>query len=110
MASERKERIAYNESAFRKLNEMLEREVHRGRTQSEYAGFVCECGDPDCDDVIRVDLETYESIRGDSQLFFAVSGHEQLEAENVVDANDRYIVVRKHEDVADIAQRTDPRS
>jgi hypothetical protein len=110
MATQRKQRIAYNEGAFRQLNESLERDVHRGRTQSEYAGFVCECGDPDCDDVIRIDLETYESIRGDSQLFFAVRGHETPDAEDVVDGNDRYVVVRKHADVADIAERTDPRS
>ncbi|HEV7808858.1 MAG TPA: hypothetical protein VGO80_23850 [Solirubrobacteraceae bacterium] len=110
MASQRKQRIAYNEGAFRQLNESLERDVHRGRTQSEYAGFVCECGDPDCDDVIRVDLETYESIRADAQLFFAVRGHEVLDAEDVVDGNDRYVVVRKHDDVADIAERTNPRS
>ena len=110
MASRREERIAYNESAFRELNESLERDVHRGRTQSEYAGFVCECGDPDCDDVIRIDLDTYESIRSDSQLFVAVRGHEEPEAEDVVDANDSYVVVRKHADVADIAKRTDPRS
>jgi hypothetical protein len=110
MATQRKQRIAYNEGAFRQLNESLERDVHRGRTQSEYAGFVCECGDPDCDDVIRIDLETYEAIRGDAQLFFAVRGHEAPDAEDVVDGNDRYVVVRKHDDVADIAERTDPRS
>jgi hypothetical protein len=110
MATQRKERIAYNETAFRELNESLERDVHRGRTQSEYAGFVCECGNPDCDDVIRVDLDAYEAVRQDSQLFFAVRGHEAPDAEDVVDGNERYVVVRKHDDVADIAQRTDPRS
>ncbi|MEY2513579.1 MAG: hypothetical protein QOJ89_937 [bacterium] len=109
MAGQRKERIAYNEAAFRDLNDSLERDVHRGRTQTEYAGFVCECGDPDCDDVIRLDLDTYESIRQDAQLFFTLRGHEAPEAEDVVDGNDRYVVVRKHDDVAGIAQRTDPR-
>jgi hypothetical protein len=110
MATERKQRIAYNESAFREINETLERDVHRGRTQKEYAGFLCECGDPDCEDLVRVDLDTYESIRADAQLFFAVRGHEEPEAEDVVDERDGFVVVRKHEDVADIAQRTDPRS
>lgn len=110
MDSRRKERIAYNESAFRALNETLERDVHRGRTQKEYAGFVCECGNSDCDDLIRVDLEDYEEIRQDSQLFIAVRGHEIPDAEDVVDGNDRYVIVRKHADVADITQSTDPRS
>ncbi|MDX6678895.1 MAG: hypothetical protein QOE31_2947 [Solirubrobacteraceae bacterium] len=110
MANRRKQRIAYNEGAFRDLNESLERNVHRGRTQPEYAGFVCECGDADCDDLVRVDLAAYESIRQDSQLFIAARGHEIPDAEDVVDGNDRYVIVRKHEDVAEIAQRTDPRS
>jgi hypothetical protein len=109
VATDRRQRIAYNESAFRELNESLARDVHRGRTQSEYAGFVCECGDPDCDEVIRIDLETYESVRGDSQLFFVLRGHEVPDAEDVKDSHDRYLVVRKHADVAGIAERQDPR-
>ncbi len=110
MTSERKERVAYNESAFRDLNESLERNVHRGRTQDEYAGFICECGNPDCDDLIRVGLSAYESIRQDARLFIAVRGHEIPDSEDIVDGNDRYIVVRKHDDVADIARETDHRS
>jgi hypothetical protein len=110
MADRRKERIAYNESAFRDLNESLERAVHRGRTQSEYAGFVCECGDGDCEELIRVDLATYESIRSDSRLFIAVRGHELPDTEDVVDGDGNYVVLRKHDEVAGIVDETDPRT
>ena len=110
MADRRKEQIAYNEAAFRKLNESLESNVHRGRREDDYAGFVCECGDGDCDALVQLDLATYERIRQDPMLFFAVSGHEAEDAEDVVDDRGHYVVLRKHEDVADIARETDPRA
>jgi hypothetical protein len=102
MASPRKERIARNESAFRALNESLEASVHRERPGGHLAGFVCECGDPECEATIRLELAAYESIRQDAQLFFLVPGHEELEAEDVVDEGAGYVVVRKHADVADV--------
>lgn len=110
MTSERRERIALNESAFRELNERLEANVHRGDTQPEYAGFVCECGDGDCDTTVRMALPDYEKVRADSMLFFVVPGHEAADTEDIVEDGDGYLVVRKHEDVADIVDSTDPRS
>jgi len=109
MASRRSDRIALNESAFRALNESLEASVHRGRPQSDFVGFVCECGSPECDDTVRLDLPTYESIRQDARLFFLLPGHEAPAVEDVVDDGDGYRVVRKHEDVVDIVEQTDPR-
>src|SRR5688500_9012998 len=103
MADRRKEQIAYNEAAFRKLNESLESNVHRGRPEEDFAGFVCECGDGDCDAIVQLDLATYERIRADPMLFFAVSGHQAEDAEDVVDDHGHYIVVRKHDDVSEIA-------
>jgi hypothetical protein len=105
----RNERIAHNESAFRDLNEGLQASVHRDGPDGHLAGFVCECGDPDCEALVRLAPATYESIRQDSQLFFLVPGHEAPEAEDVVDEGDGYLVVRKHEDVADIVEQADPR-
>jgi hypothetical protein len=109
MTTARKERIARNESAFRDLNESLESHVHRGTTEPDYAGFVCECGHSECDTTIRVDLSTFEAVRKDEQLFFVVPGHEIPDAEDVVDDRDGYLVVRKHQDVADLVNRTDRR-
>ena len=109
MASPRKERIARNENAFRELNESLENSVHRRRTDEDLGGFVCECGDGECEDVVRLRLASYEEIRHDPQLFFVVPGHELPEAEDVVRRGDGYLVVRKHGDVADITEHGDPR-
>ncbi len=98
MDHERKERVAHNESAARELNDKL-----------GMGTFLCECSDLDCTAVVRMPRELYDSIRSDSMLFFARPGHEQPEAEDVVKRHDAFVVVRKHDDVAHIAQERDPR-
>lgn len=105
MASERNARIARNEASFRELNDRLDADVHRGSTEPEFAGFVCECGNEECDTTIRVPLDSYAEVRQDDMLFLVVPGHEVPDAEDVVDERDGYLVVRKHEDVADIVER-----
>lgn len=109
MPTQRKERIARNEAAFRNLNDGLEANVHRGRTDREFAGFVCECGDGDCDTTIRVDLDSYESVRQDQRLFIVVPGHQTPDTEDVVDDGDGYLVVRKHDDVSHIVEGDEQR-
>jgi hypothetical protein len=109
MARHRPERIAHNESVFRALNESLEASVHRGRPDGDRAGFVCECGDPACDETVRVELPAYESVRADSQLFVVLPGHEAPDVEDVISDRDGYVIVRKHADTAKIVKRTDPR-
>lgn len=112
MATPRKERIAQNENAFRALNESLENSVRRRRSDEEFGGFVCECGDGDgdCEDTVRLQLATYEEIRHDSRLFFVVPGHEVPDAEDVVRRGEGYFVVRKHLDVAHIIEEGDRRT
>ena len=110
MATPRKERIAQNENAFRALNESLESSVHRRRSDEDLGGFVCECGNEDCEDIVRLRLATYEEIRDDSRLFFVVPGHEAPEAEDVVRRGEGYFIVRKHIDVAGITEQGDPRT
>ena len=109
MPDARTARIARNESAFRALNESLEASVHSGRPDEDFAGFVCECGDPYCDTTVRVTLPTYESVRADSMLFLVARGHEAPDAEDAVTDGDGYVIVRKHEDAAEIVHETNPR-
>ncbi len=110
MADSRIERIARNESRFRELNERLEESVVRRRSDADPSGFVCECGDADCDETVRLTVAEFERIRGDSQLFLVVPGHEIPEAERVVERHDGYVVVRKRADAAEIVEETDRRS
>jgi hypothetical protein len=58
---------------------------------------------------VRVTLATYESIRQDSRRFLVAPGHEIPDVEDAVDHGDGYLVVRKHQSAAKIAERTDPR-
>src|SRR5918997_4245491 len=109
MRDRRTERIARNESAFRALNESLRGSIHSGRPDTDQAGFVCECGNSDCDTTFRLPLPAYESIRQDPMLFFVVPGHDIPDVEDVVDEGDGYRVVRKHEDAAEIVEQTDRR-
>lgn len=106
----RRDRIAANEASFRDINETLEQGLHKvHRDESELAGFVCECGDPDCSELVHIELAKYEQVRGDSRTFLIVPGHNMPEAEDVVETGERYAIVQKHENVRDIVEEADKR-
>src|SRR4051812_22063965 len=67
---ERAERIGLNESLFREVNERV-----RGINEafSDILGdaeFVCECGQAECTDRIKLTLGDYERVRSEGTLFF----------------------------------------
>ena len=105
-------RVARNESSFRTLNEQLKEGLGDLRAQSgpETIGFVCECGDGDCGQLVQVSPQKYEEVRADACLFVIAAGHELTEFEDVVDHDGGVTVVRKRDEAADIAEKTDPRS
>ena len=107
MAESREERIARNEVGFRDLNESLGGRVHDPSTN--FAGFVCECGDMECAAVLRVDVADYERVRSDPRLFLIKPGHEIVDVEDIVERSEGFLVVRKHADVTDVVTETDPR-
>jgi hypothetical protein len=88
---ERKERIARNEVSARELNERFG--IRR---------FVCECGRPDCREVLQLPLEIYKSVRNDARRFFVAPGHEMQELEDVVVRRDTWFVVRKRDEIAHV--------
>jgi hypothetical protein len=106
MEDQGKQRVAMNEATFRKVNEGME----AAQDQSGLMTFVCECGRLGCSKLIQLTREEYEGIRDDSQRFAIVDGHEILEAEEVVERHDRYLVVEKAgHPVNEIVEHTDPR-
>ena len=106
--TDRNERLARNEAMFRSVNERVEEVVQPGPTEA--IDFLCECGDEECVEKITLTREEYESIRRDGAQFAVVAGHEIPAIENVVRRADRFLVVRKHPEEAQIARETDPRS
>jgi hypothetical protein len=106
----RRDRLAQNESSFRSINEDLERGLHSVRLEDgERVGFVCECSDTDCANLVHIELAKYEEIRSDSRRFLVVPGHEMAEVEDVVETDERYCVVQKHADVSGVVERGDAR-
>jgi hypothetical protein len=110
--SDRTRRVGSNEAVFREVNEQIEG-LNRGvaAISDGMMHIVCECGDLLCAKQLSVPTSKYEAVRADSELFFVVAGHEQLDIEDVVEQTSEFNVVRKRApEAAQIAAETDPRS
>jgi hypothetical protein len=106
MERQGKQRVAMNEATFRKVNEGME----AGQDPSGLLSFVCECGRLHCTTLIQLTRAEYEAVRDNPRRFAIVDGHEILEAEEIVERHDRYLVVEKGGDPeAEIVEHTDPR-
>ena len=104
--SAREERLAANEAFFRQLNERLE-ELTPAAASALIV--VCECADEDCAQRLTLRHEEYEAIRADSILFVVAHGPADPTIETVVHRTDRFEVVRKRGEAAEVAERADPR-
>jgi hypothetical protein len=108
--SERARRIGLNEAVFRHLNEQVERISETFGLSREPLELVCECGNSDCAERIRIESQAYERLRSDPLLFAIVPGHELAAVEEVVSNCDGYDIVRKRQgQAAAVARETDPR-
>lgn len=106
MKGEGRQRVAMNEATFRKVNEGME----VGQGPSGMLTFVCECGRLGCNKLIQLTRAEYEDVRKNPRRFAILDGHEILEAEEIVERHDRYLVVEKSGDPeAEIVEHTDPR-
>jgi hypothetical protein len=94
------QRAARNEAAFRRLNENLADVMPADSRQP--AGYVCECASAACRRIVDLTMAEYQAVRADKMRFLVVPGHERDDVEDVVEAHEHYLVVRKHENVAAI--------
>lgn len=102
----RDERVARNELAFRRANESL-RVVFEDASDDEpdeAFPFLCECGERQCTEVVRVTLETYGTIREAPERFLILPGHKQLDSETIVESGDGYEIVEKSGIAGEIAR------
>jgi hypothetical protein len=109
---EREERIGRNEALFRDLNERTT-EIAASLTPGQPPRdleILCECGQMDCIERIAISVPEYEQARANPERFIVASGHEILDAEDIISTGDGYSVVEKHGKEAAIARQTDPRS
>src|SRR5665213_657173 len=86
--------VAENESAFREVNESIERGLWPGE-DSSLVSFRCECALLSCDRLIGLTPVEYEHVRASPRRFFVSNGHALEEVETVVEVHERYLVVEK---------------
>jgi hypothetical protein len=106
---DRLKRIAENEVRFRDLNEKIE----SGRDPADSStliGFICECGQSQCERLVELTAAEYEHVRSNPHHFALLAGHQVPEAEVVVEVGERYVVVAKRPQTWSIVETTDPRA
>ena len=106
--SEREIRAAENESLFRSFNERIRDAT--GGSSAELMMLVCECGQPDCAESMKLDVRHYEAIRAHGDRFAILPEHNSPDVENIVERNPHYWVVEKFGVAGDVAEDLDPRS
>ena len=88
------DRLVRNQLLFREVNDRI-REVTERFDVDHPIGFICECSREDCTDIVSLAAGEYEGVRSSPTLFVIVPGHETLEVEQVVDVNERFMLVEK---------------
>lgn len=105
------ERKTLNEDVFREANERLEQGARElvGADDGSLVPFLCECPNPECTQVALLTLAEYERVRARGEFGLAVSGHEDLTIERVVEQNDRFVMTAKMGRAGELHRETDPR-
>jgi hypothetical protein len=99
-------KAARNQALCREVNERIE-------AVAETAGdteFLCECADLECTKTMSLSIAEYERIRSSPVRFPIALGHDVPEVEDVVEENERYVVVQKRGKAAEVSAKLDPRS
>jgi hypothetical protein len=99
-------KAARNQSLWREVNERIKAVAE---TSAEVQ-FLCECASLDCTETLNLSMAEYERIRSSPVRFPIARGHDFPEVERVVEENDRYAVVQKQGEAAEIVAKLDPRS
>jgi hypothetical protein len=100
---------AKTQALFREVNERIESLNEHFSRIVPMGDWICECGDPACFDPISLTFDEYEAIRAHPARFPVLPGHELPEVEEVVEANERYLVVEKRGSAKALAIAHDPR-
>jgi hypothetical protein len=107
------ERAARNQNRFREYNERIESHnaVHHW-VDPPYADWVCECAREECLAPVQMTLAEYGSVRADPTRFFVAPGHDHVlpDTERIIERSDRYWVVEKLGEAADVTRTLDQRA
>jgi hypothetical protein len=102
--------MAKNEAIFRDANEHIQRRA-RELGFEQRVPFICECGEPECRELLRLTLPEYEAVRAGGARFFLLPAHESAVANAgcVIERYDGYLVVEKTGVAREVAEEHDPR-
>jgi hypothetical protein len=106
----RRTRAAKNQSVFRDVNERIEDISEHLDLAASALDFICECAHETCHERLAMTEAEYEAVRRVPTHFAIKSGHEIAGVEEIVDRNDRYVVVAKLGVAGETAMKRDPRS
>ena len=111
--SELQERAGENESRYRNLNERME--PHNAAhvwVDPPMPDWVCECASTECMKPVRLTLAEYEAVRAEPTHFFVLPSeeHRSLAVERLVRQTERYWIVEKIGEAAEVSEELDPRS
>jgi hypothetical protein len=107
------ERVARNDAVFREANEGIRAVVDQTElSEDELVPFICECADVHCTEIVQLSTQEYEAVRSEPTRFLKARGHERNAHgwARVVEELDRYTVVEKIGEAAEIAEELDPRT
>jgi hypothetical protein len=105
----RKQRKGQNEAWFRDLNEKLETRALVKAAVAEGFEIVCECDREECTERLTISVAEYERVRDVATQFIVAHGHTDSHVERVASHTDRYDVVIKLGEAAQIAREQNPR-
>jgi hypothetical protein len=104
-----KERLVQNEILFREVNEQVDAIASEHGSDDNVYEFYCECSNTDCTVQVPATLAAYEAVRANPARFLVAPEHALPEIERVVETTDRYWVIEKIGDAAELAAERDPR-
>jgi hypothetical protein len=85
-------RKARNQTLFREVNERIA-ELSAKFDDSAAQGFICECSQTGCTEIVNVPLATYARVRENPTLFLLVAGHQESDHEVVIQDFGSYLIV-----------------
>lgn len=99
-------RIARNEARFREMNERQVDALDAFDVPARRIEVICECAISECDDMLSVARETYETVRSNPTWFLVRPDH-VVSHERPVRRSDDYWIVEKVGEAARIARELD---
>ncbi len=109
--TDREKRIGENEALFRDVNERVSALLKPHAYWRTLSDWICECPDETCTERIAMTPEEYEELRSNPTHFAVVpdATHVRPEVESIVEMHERYWVVEKKGEAAEIAEERDIR-